>query len=237
MVTAKFRSYLQSQYRIAKPYRPIFHVDADSIKVSPPKSPYILLGHPRVYEARDRYLFRSPMSNAEDFGVEKVQIPAPENHPLQYIYVTKYENVAVARGLFFPMPVPFTLLGMAGNALEHSVWWFKDAKKRSVIELFGLKLLDYAHPGSGLGFIVDIPMEAMMGIDVVDGDGKVVSGQRKELRNFVVTLRSKHASPGWKFNSESVRWYIDDINLTTRRLKWSEPPPEFWPRPKDSKEI
>ena len=163
-------------------------------------------------------------------------MPAAENHPLQYIYVSKYENVAVARGLFFPMPVPFTLLGMARNAWGHSVRWFKDAQKRSVIELFGLKLLDYADmgPGSALGFIVDIPMEAMMGIDIVDGDGNVVSGQAKELRNFIVTLRSNHASPGWKFNSESVRWYIDDINLTTRRIKWSEPQRQFWPTPKDS---
>jgi hypothetical protein len=236
MVSAKFRNYLWSQYRLAKPYRPIFHVDADSIKVFPPKSPYLLLGHPRVYEARDRYFFRKPMTNAEELGVEKVQVPPPEEHPLQYIYVSKYENVAVARGVFFPMPVPFTYLGMARNGLEHSFRWYKDAKKRSVMELFGLKLLDYVDidHGSALGFIVDIPMEAMMGIDIVDGDGNVVSGQGKELRNFVVTLRSKQVSPGWKFNSESVRWYIDDINLTTRRTKWSEPQRQFWPDPKDS---
>jgi hypothetical protein len=163
------------------------------------------------------------MTNAQDFGVDKVRVPAPEHHPLQYIYVSKYENVAVARGLFFPMPVPYTTLGMARNAWEHSVRWLKDPQKRSVFELFGLQLLDYADAGNALGFIVDIPMEAMMGIDIVDGDGNVVSGQAKELRNFIVTLRSKHVSPGWEFNSESVRWYIEDINLTTRRIKWSEP--------------
>jgi len=163
------------------------------------------------------------MTNAQDFGVDKVRVPAPEHHPLQYIYVSKYENVAVARGLLFPVPVPYTTLGMARNAWAHGVRWVKDPQKRSVFELFGLKLLDYADAGNALGFIVDIPMEAMMGIDIVDGDGNVVSGQAKELRNFIVTLRSKHVSPGWEFNSESVRWYIEDINLTTRRIKWSEP--------------
>ena len=233
MVTTKFRLYLWSQYRITKPYRPRFHVDADSIKVFPPKSPYILLGHPRVYEARDRYLFQSPLTNAYDFGVEKVQYPPPENHPIQYIYVSKYENVAVAHGLFFPIPVPFTWFGLARNMWGHGFRWVSDVEKRRVLELFRLKLLDYCD-GNALGFIVDIPMEAMMGIDVVDGDGNVVSGQRKELRNFVVTLRSKHVSPEWKFNSESVRWYIDDINLTTRRIQWSEPQRRFWPTPKDS---
>jgi hypothetical protein len=215
---------------MATAYRPIFHVDADSIKASSPRSPYILIGHPDVYELRDKYHF---VPRDDSFGIDKFRYP--ENEFFQYIYVSKYENVAVAQGFLFPMPVPFSWLGLIRNMLGHKERLYEEIRKTEMEDIPELT----AHVCSGafpsaIGFIVDIPMEVMMGIDIVDGDGNVVSGQAKELRNFIVTLRSKHVSPGWEFNSESVRWYIEDINLTTRRIKWSEPQRQYCPTPKDS---
>jgi len=237
MVSPKFFEYLRFQYRMANSYRPVFRVDPSSIKPLLPKSPYILLGDPKVYRLRDRYAFFIP--RPQDFGIDKARVPIPKDEPFQNIYFSKYENVAVGYGFYFPLPVPFTWLGLFRNIWQHREVWLPNVRKSSEFERLGIKMMwEQMDAGDGLGFVVDIPMEAMMGIDIVDGDGKVVSGQKMELRNFVVTLRSNHVSPGWKFNSKSVRWYIDDINLTTRRIKWAMPPPSFWDSimepPKDS---
>jgi len=228
MVSPKFFEYLRSQYCTAKSYRPIFRVDPDSIKPLPPKSPYILLGLPNVYEARDNYHFLTPKD--EEFGIVKLRFPIDKQELVQSVYVNKYENVAVAHGFYFPGPVPFTWFGFIRNMWRYSRHWIENAVKSSRGERAGINkiLWEMGDPGDALGFIVDVPMEAVMGIDIVDAEGKVVSGQSKELRKFVVTLRSNHVSPGWKFNSESVRWYIDDINLTTRRIKWATLDPGFW---------
>jgi hypothetical protein len=84
-------------------------------------------------------------------------------------------------------------------------------------------------PGSegSLGHIIDIVVEAPAEMHVEwRGPGKTENGASKrkghdgKLTRFFVTLRSNHVTPGWKFNSESVRWYIDDVNATVRTIPW-----------------
>ena len=230
MVTTKFFEYLHVEFSIAQKYRPIFRVDPTSIKPLRPKPPYILLGRPDTFEARDSYHFSTVGAEVEDFGIQKVR------HPIdQFVYVGKHENVAVAVGLYFPIPKPLSMYSLMRNIWQYSRQWHKKNSENGEFERVGVtgKIKEMTDPGEALGFIVDLPMEAMMEIDIVDDKGRRVAGQKEELRNFVVTLRSNHVDPGWKFNSESVRWYIDDINLTTRRIEWGPPHPNYIGTTKD----
>ena len=223
MVTPDLCDYIGSQLYLSAPFRPKFRIVPDSITPFPPKAPYILLGNPLLYELREHVIYATDLDLPEDFGIDKVRIPNLADDPKEFAHINKFENVAVIYSGHYPMPEPFTYRGLFNNFAQYGRRLIAYHLRKGTLDLNALA--DSWFPGDELSFIVDIPMEAMIGLDIVNEDGLVVGGQNMELRKFVVTLRSNHVV-GWKFSSDSVRWFIDDFNLTTRRIKWGEPLPD-----------
>lgn len=223
MVTPNLYDYIHSQLYFSAPFRPKFRIDPDSIRAFPPKTPYILLGHPLLYELREHVIYGNEVDPPEDFGIDKVRIPTLEDDPKEFAHINKFQNVAIVYSGHYPMPEPFTYWGLFNNFIQYGRTLVAYHLRKGTLDPHALA--DSWYPGDELSFIVDIPMEAMIGLDIVNEDGQVIGGQNMERRKFVVTLRSNHVV-GRKFSSDSVRWFIDDFNLTTRRIKWGEPLPD-----------
>lgn len=217
MVTPKFLGYLIHEFGLAWPYVPVYHVNATSIRPLAPKAPYILLGLKLAFELRESYSYRSSdPESPEPLDLYKIPAPVDDN----FVSISRFGNVAIAHIFPFPIPNPFTSLALARN-----MWKYFSMKPERVTQGKGAlrNTLDMIDPGNSLSFIVDIPMEVRMAVDIVDSrDGTRIGGQKELLRKFIVTLRSKHVTPNWKFSSDTVQWYIDDINLSNRRVKWSD---------------
>jgi hypothetical protein len=84
--------------------------------------------------------------------------------------------------------------------------------------------LGHQFPGSegSLGFVFDILFTVPIEMYIVEQGTEhknVLHRDAREVKPIIVTLRSNHVSPGWKFNLETVEWYIDDINLTLRAIQ------------------
>lgn len=224
MVTENFYQYLYTQFFMANTYRPIFNIDLNSMEAYTPRPPYILLGRSRVFELQETIKYGTQVSPPKEFGITKIRAPIPEpklgSKLKEYMYVTRYNNVAVGYPSAFPIPVPFTYRQLIKNMSQYGRPFFAHHLERGTLRE---ALKEVTSPANELGFIVDIPMEARIGVDIVDENNQVVGGQKMELRRFMVTLRSNHVAPGWAFSNESVRWYIDDINMTKRRINWGDP--------------
>jgi hypothetical protein len=111
---------------------------------------------------------------------------------------------------------------IAGGA-EH----LRDILKSKYLNMdFAFALVnDYLPGGEGsLGFVVDVFLYGPWGVSVkfVDGHGKEAifrPDHEDPSRNkcIVVTFRSNHVTPGWKFNLETAQWRIEDVNWSVRR--------------------
>jgi hypothetical protein len=125
---------------------------------------------------------------------------------------------------------------------HYEIWracfpWYRELverEKRPVGLLDIIRYLEYVSsrtepPGyeASLGHIIDIVVEAPTEIHVerrgsgkTEGSATKGKGRDSKLTRFFVTLRSNHVTPGWRFNSESMRWYIEDVNATVRTIPW-----------------
>ena len=80
-----------------------------------------------------------------------------------------------------------------------------------------------------LSYIIDIGISAPVEQYIEKRNAKPGENKKWIMRSgetvpFCVTLRSNHVTPGWKFNSDTVRWYIDDINFSSRMIPIMEKP-------------
>jgi hypothetical protein len=75
-----------------------------------------------------------------------------------------------------------------------------------------------------LAYIIDITFEAPVEMHIEkrnarSGKTEIIFAKTKSTELFCVTMRSNHVTPGWRFNSDTVRWYIEDINFTKRVIR------------------
>jgi hypothetical protein len=245
MVTPRFYDYLKSEIEQAGDYRPVYQVQEINESEHSAFSPYILVGNPKIFQFADTYEFHRPPSGhlrpQDPFPIYKIR---PDDQkppePFKYVTISRLGNVALAGG--WPMVISPDNFGIKyyWNALKNLPTWLKNARAEDenfndrdpleVARKYSKEMIENVeYPGTegSLGYIIDMTFKmSVEGYIVERKNGQsahktsLLRRFKSDEKKFMVTLRSNHVTPGWKFNSETVRWYIDDINLTSRRIPW-----------------
>lgn len=204
--------------------------------------PYALLGNPKIFQNADAYTFQRPAgSSRKNFDIFKYRPFEQEPPaPFRYITISRSRNVALAGG--WPLIISPENFGWKyyWALIKNLPNWTTEQRNRDenfdrlssmekTMKYMKEMVDNVEYPGSegSLGYIIDliftIPVESYI-VERREGlrDHKtpLLRHSSSTVKNIIVTLRSNHVTPGWKFNSETVRWYIDDINLTTRKIPW-----------------
>lgn len=233
MITPRFYDFLKAEIGQAGDYRPVFELGTKLLDPMLTFEPFILLGNPKIWEYTDSYDFQHLTVPFEIFKIRSSRLP-PE--PFKYATISRVGNVAIAGGWPFVVSPDDFGWKYIWKVLKYLPTWYKEDKgerkydERNPFEVarkFNEEMLaatDYPGHDDSLGFIVDLVVTLPADMSIVkrkEGqEDEVMKRIKSDAQTFIVTLRSNHVTPGWKFNSETVRWYIDDINFTTRAIPW-----------------
>jgi hypothetical protein len=237
LVMPSFYRYLKGEFIQAGDFRPVYRLDTDNVRFRRYMDPWILLGRPKIFRRFDIFDFAFPANRPwDEFDIFRSTPPMLDPSLPDFLALSHYGPVALASGWPFVMSPNTTLLQWGWTMLRRSADLREKIRnipmdRRNAFTL----VLDYwkemnrrtEFPGmdGSLAFIVDLaltmPVETYIverkeGRDSIQQDKP--RGYSSQERTFIVTLRSNHVTPGWKFNLDTVRWYIQDINLTVRQI-------------------
>jgi hypothetical protein len=236
-VTPIFYQYLQGEYAYGRDYKPVYKIDMDGISLSSVHGPHLLLGEPLLFNHLDTVKFIRSIDDPFFVKTERnndivyPQIPKWTS----YVWVS-YGPASLVGRYMYPARTPKEIFGwrywknmlsilVAANAYRKSLEEGKDVSAWNLPKLWHLAHNFTTFPGEegSLAYIVDITFKARVGMQVEKwnarlGKEEILLKKDMESTTFCVTFRSNHVTPGWKLNSDTVRWSIDDINFA-RRLK------------------
>jgi hypothetical protein len=237
LVMPSFYHYLKGEFNQAGDFRPVYRLDTNNVRFRRYMDPWILLGHPKIFRRFDIFDFSFPVSRPWD-SFDMVRSAPPMLNPSlpDYLALSHYGPVALASGWPCVMSPNTSIWQWALTVLRRSVNVREKIRNTPIAGRSAFSLaFDYARemsrrtefPGmnGSLGFIIDLALTLPVERHIVErkgGRGSILQteprGYSSQETTFIVTLRSNHVTPGWKFNLDTVRWYIQDINLTVRQI-------------------
>ena len=242
-VTPAFFQYLKNELECSGEYKPVYQIGP--IQSWRMCEPYVLLGSPKIFEHVEAYTLRRFPSENSSHPIVKERLFFDPPEPFGYVEVyRKGTSIALASGRPFPEdgPPPAYAWLWAYTLLKHVRPWYKEhlAKGRfkgmpgmAIAAAYMKEVTERTEkPGwegslaEIIDFIITVPVKPSLVRRTGENKEEKVWNGKEELMSLVVTLRSNHVTPGWKFNRETVRWYIDDVDLTLRGIPWQEGKPQ-----------
>jgi hypothetical protein len=237
LVTPRFYNYLADEFALAGDYRPVFDFNRnnfDPILDTDLSSTVILLGEPALFRHLDTYEFIRP--DSPPLTLRKTRPPKwdlPE--PYYDIIVKKYCAGTLIGVAGTPLGGLDLRLGKRGRLVARMLMAqlnrddilakgnkFSD---REIVRLTENLVRLWETPGweGSLACTFTLSMTLSGRVKVLHRQTKeVVAEHPFDRKSLYITFRSNHVTPGEMFNSETVRWYVDDVNFTIRDIPWME---------------
>jgi len=243
-VTPRLFQYLKLELGMTGKCRPVYQfMKKEGLRMIGALNSYALVGNPRIFGYVESYTYDRQLSTLDgsDSSIIRHRPAFDPPEPFKYVEVfksVKSEHTALASGWPFSVAdIRLTPWRVGFRSISKVQPWYEEQMASGKIKGMALRDIGEAFvkhmfsiiqlPGQegSLAYIFDFYFDTPVKTRLVERDGAkertIIEGKEEE-KTIYVSLRSNHVTPGWKFNKETVRWYIDDINFTLRTMPWAK---------------